>query len=111
MDDPSFTDDGNDGSVSPGEGVMFNVVLRETSGHEFMWYSGVTFTVDNPEVEMGAPDWLYGIFACDSSNLGVHAKVGAGVAEGTVLHVTAHVAMLNTECPDANSVTFPVEVK
>jgi hypothetical protein len=71
----------------------------------------VKFESDNPDVTISEDDWFYGIFACESYATGGSGKVGANVAPGTVVELTARVAMLNTDCPSAPSTSIEIVVK
>jgi hypothetical protein len=96
--------------VSAGETVTLQVLLNETSGNEMMYYPGVTFTTDSPLAKPGNEGWLYGIFACTSMEIGSSLSIDPSAPSGTVINVTAHVAMLSEDCSDTNSITFPVAV-
>jgi len=37
--------------------------------------------------------------------------VDSSVSPGTVVHVEAQVAMLNTDCPDAYAISIPIEIQ
>ncbi len=109
--DPQVVDDSGDGVVSAGEDATIHVVMRELGGEDFMFYPGVLFEADHASVDIGAEDWRYGIFACGADELTTHAHFGQDIAPGTVIQITARVAMLNSDCPDAPSVTIEVPVQ
>ncbi|MEZ4222113.1 MAG: hypothetical protein R3B13_14355 [Polyangiaceae bacterium] len=106
-----LSDDSGDGSVAPGESFHWDVVLAEVAGEGFGLYPGVKFESDNPAVTIAEDTWFYGIFACDSYATGGSGKVGANVAPGTVVKLTARVAMLNQDCSAAPSTSLEFVVK
>jgi hypothetical protein len=106
--DPTVTDDGGDGLVEAGEGATLQVNLNEVAGVGFLWYPGVIFESDNPGVTLSGQDWLYAILACQTQPLTGHATFD--VPAGTTVTITARVAMLNQDCPDAAAIEFPVSV-
>ena len=108
---PVVTDDDGDGRLSPGEGADVRVVLRETSGLDFMWYPGVRFTSDDPRVSLGGEDWRYGMFACSAEEFHARLTVAEDVPPGTVVTVTARAAMLPDECPDAAALEIPIAIR
>jgi hypothetical protein len=109
--DPVVTDAGGDGKLSPGEAGKLALKLNEISGKGFNWYPGVKFYSDVPGVFVKELDWYYAILPCQSFDTGATILVDTPVPKGTLVHVTAQVAMLNTECPDAFSITVPVEIE
>lgn len=108
IDSPSVT---GDGSVSAGDAFDLKVVLREVAGVGFGWYPGVTFESNHPGVSISGPEWFYGIFGCTSYDVGAQGKVDGSVKSGTVVEVTARVAMLNEDCPSAPSIKIQLTVK
>lgn len=109
--DPYVVESDGDGIVSPGETVTLKINLVETEGDEMMWYPGVEFTTDSPFAKASNDGWLYGIFACQTQEISSGLTIDPAMPSGTIVNVTAHVAMLNTECENTNSVTFQIEVK
>ena len=102
---------GGDGVVSPGEAFDLQVVLREVAGIGFGWYPGVKFDSSHAGVTLSETDWFYGIFGCQSYDVGAQGKVDASVKPGTVVMLTARAAMLNTECPAAPALQLTLTVK
>lgn len=109
--DPTIVETDGDGVVSPGETVEIEVLLNETSGNDMMYYPGIEFFTDNPLAKVSANNWLYGIFACDSSELGATLTLDPSIPPGTVVNVTAYVAMLNQGCESPSSIQFAVQVE
>jgi hypothetical protein len=108
--DPYIVENDGDGVISPGESVVIKVTLHENSGDDMMYYPGVEFTTDNPLATASNNGWLYGIFACSTSEVSSGLLIDPAMPPGTVINVTAHVAMLSSECEGTNSITFQVEV-
>lgn len=108
--DPYVVENDGDGVISPGESLVIKIALNETSGDDMMYYPGVVFTTDNPLAKASNEGWLYGIFACTSYEVSSGFTIDPAMPSGTVINVTAHVAMLNSECEDTNSVTFQLQV-
>ena len=111
VDSPVISDAGGDGVVSPGEAFDLQVVLREVAGIGFGWYPGVKFDSSHAGVTLSETDWFYGIFGCQSYDVGAQGKVDASVKPGTVVMLTARAAMLNTECPAAPALQVTLTVK
>jgi hypothetical protein len=109
--DPEIIESDGDGVVSPGETLLLRVSLNEVAGVEMMYYPGVIFTTDNPLAKAGNEGWLYGIFACTSMQIDSSFVLDPSIPSGTVVNVTAHVAMLHEDCTDTDAITFQVEVK
>lgn len=108
--DPYIVETDGDGVVSPGESVTIKISLNETSGDEMMYYPGVVFTSDNPLAKPSNDGWLYGIFACTTMEITTGLIIDPAMPAGTVVNLTAHVAMLNSECENTNALTFQVQV-
>lgn len=108
---PTLSDASGDGAVSPGETVLIHVDLDETAGIGHSMYPGVQFTSDHPGVKVTYNDWYYAIFACQTHPASGTVEVASDVAPGTVVTITARVASLNTECPDANSIEIPITIE
>ncbi len=75
-----------------------------------MYYPGVNFETAAAGVTVSSGDWFYGIAACQSNPVTASIVVGGNVAPGTVVTITARVAMLNHECPDAYAIEVPITV-
>lgn len=110
VESPVLVDAGGDGAVSPGEAFELKVVLSEVAGLGFGWYPGVRFESDHPGVTIQEHDWFYGIFACNSYDVGATGKVDSSVAPGTVVTLTARAAMMSTECPSAPALKVQLTV-
>lgn len=108
--DPVLHDTGSDGQLSAGESATITAHLDEIAGKGFYWYPWVKFSSDNPAVEVESSSQLYGIGACQRIEVGAQIKVAATVPPGTVVHVTAQVAAMNNNCPEAFSISFPIEI-
>ncbi len=111
LSNPQIIESDGDGVVSPGETVAVQVSLDEVAGTGMSYYPGVVFTSDDPGVTFDNNGWLYAILPCTSMQVSSGATIAENVKSGAVIQVTAHVAMLNQECNDTYSITFPIEVK
>jgi hypothetical protein len=109
--DPKLVDDSGDGKLSPGEGAVLHVKLRETAGKGFFAYPGVAVTADVPGVTTSMPDWFYGILACQVDDTSAQITVASSVAKGTTVHLKAQVAMLGKSCPGAPAIVVPVVIQ
>ena len=107
---PVLHDADSDGQLDVGETAYLQVNLDEKAGVDFLSYPGVSFESATPGVTVSTGDWLYGILACQSTQVTTSIEVGSGVTPGTVVKITARVAMLNHDCPDAYAVTIPITV-
>lgn len=107
---PVLHDAGSDGQLSAGESATITAHLDEIAGKGFYWYPWVKFSSDNPAVEVESSAQLYGIMACQSVEVSAQITVAASVPPGTVVHVEAQVASLNKDCPEAFSISIPVEI-
>lgn len=108
--DPKVEDDSGDGLVSAGEGATISVVIRENSGKGFMAYPGAKFSTDHGGASIAPDTWLFGIAGCETAVLSAYATFSNDITKGTVVNVTAKVAMLNGDCPDTSSLVIPIEV-
>ena len=108
--DPFVEDDNGDGALSAGEGGTLHVRLNEVAGVGFGMYPGVSFESDAPGVSVQEDDWYYAISPCDSYDAAATLEVSPGVSPGTVVTITARVAMVNTECPNAYAIEIPLTI-
>lgn len=108
---PAFVDDSGDGVVSPGEGATLSIALVETAGTGFSYYPGVVLESSNPDVKVSDGNWFYAIGACQVETMPTHIDVGANVAPGTVVQITARVGMISGPCPDTHAVTIPIVIQ
>lgn len=108
---PALTDDSGDGSVSPGETATLAVDLVETSGYGMFSYPLIHFTTDNPAVTASNEAMLYGIGGCGVFTLNTLITVSASIPKGTKINVYAQVGALNLDCPDAFTLTVPVQIQ
>ena len=106
--DPVILDQGGDGKLSAGEDATLRVNLNEVSGIGFSWYPGVNFASDDASVSIKAYDWFYAIAACTSYETRATIHVAPGATPGSIVHITAQVAMINVDCPHAPSLVIPV---
>ena len=86
------------------------VNLDEIAGLDFYYYPGVIFETAAPGITVSTDAWFYGIGACQSSPLIASIVVGDDVAPGTVVTITARVAMLKQDCPDTYAIEVPITV-
>ena len=100
-----------DGVVAPGSSAGVVVRLQEVAGLGFGYYPGVSFESDHPGVSVQHDDWYYAIFACASYEASGTITVASDVPSGTEVTITARVAMLNQECPEAHSIEIPIVVQ
>jgi hypothetical protein len=108
--DPYIVESDGDNVISPGESLVIKTTLNETSGDEMMYYPGVIYTTDNPLAQPSNNGWLYGIFACTTQQISTGLYIDPAMPSGTVVTLTAHVAMLSSECKDTDSLTFQITV-
>lgn len=108
--EPVVTGGGANGSVSAGDSFNLAVVLSEVAGEGFSVYPGVKFESDNVGVTIKENDWYYAIAACASYDASATGKVDPSVAPGTVVTLTARVAMLNNDCPSAPSLKVKLTI-
>ncbi len=109
--DPVVESANGDAKVAPGESFTLKVRLSEVKGIGFGMYPGVKFTSDHPGVSIKENDWFYGIFGCQSYDASATGQIEANVPSGTVVKLTAQAAMLNSDCPEAPSVTYTLSVE
>ena len=107
---PVLEDADGDGQLSAGETGYLRVNLDEIAGVGFWWYPGVIFETAAAGVSVSSNNWLYGMVACQSSPMRASITVGDNVAPGTVVTITASVAMLHHVCPDAYAIEVPITV-
>jgi hypothetical protein len=100
----------SNGEVNAGEGANLHVSLDEIAGIGFYYYPGVIFESSSDSVTVSADDWFYGISSCATNVVFAHVNIASDVPAGTVVTITARVAMLNHECPDAPSLVIPFTV-
>jgi hypothetical protein len=105
--DPSIVDDGGDGIVSPGEGFTVEVWLEDVSGYGYFMYPYVAF-MGQSGLFVGDPQYFYAVPQCDAMPASTHVDVSPYLNPGMTLYLTAQVAALNTECPDAPSISIAV---
>jgi hypothetical protein len=74
-------------------------------------YPGVAFESDHPGVSVKENDWYYAIFACQTHTASATLVVSGDVAPGTQVTLTARVAMINQECPDAYAIEIPLTIQ
>ena len=107
---PVLDDADGDGQLEVGETGSLQVNLDEIAGSGFNYYPGVIFETAAAGVTVSSDNWFYGIFACQSNPVIASIAVGSDVTPGTVVTITARVAMLNHDCPDAYAVEVPITV-
>lgn len=107
---PVLTDADGDGQVEVGETAVLQINLDEIAGVGFNFYPGVNFTTTTAGVTVNHNDWLYAILACQNVPVSAQIAIGSDVAPGTVVTITARVAMLNNDCPDTYAVEIPITV-
>jgi hypothetical protein len=107
---PVLDDADGDGQLEVGETGSLKMNLDEIAGVGFNYYPGVIFETAAAGVTVSSNGWFYAIFACQSNPMIASIAVGGDVAPGTVVTITARVAMLNHDCPDAYAVEVPITV-
>ena len=108
---PVLIDDADgDGQLEVGETGSLQMNLDEIAGVGFNYYPGVIFETAAAGVTMSSTGWFYAILACQSNPVIASIAVGSDVAPGTVVTITARVAMLNHDCPGAYAVEVPITV-
>ncbi len=105
-----INDADGDGQLEVGETGSLQVNLDEIAGLGFSYYPGVIFETAAAGVTVSSNDWFYAILACQSNPVSAAIAVGGDVAPGTVVTITARVAMLNHDCPDAYAIEVPITV-
>jgi hypothetical protein len=107
---PVLTDADGDGQIEVGETATLQVSLDEIAGVGFSFYPGVLFETTTAGVTVSATDWFYAILPCQTDAVSAQITIGSDVPPGTLVTITARVAMLNHDCPDAYSIEIPFTV-
>ena len=105
-----IADAGGDGNVDAGESAVLQVNLAEIAGLGFNHYPGVAFESSSAGVTVTANDWFYAILPCQTNQVSAQLTIASDVAPGTVVMITARVAMLNNACLDAPAIVIPITV-
>jgi hypothetical protein len=71
----------------------------------------VAFSSDHPGVSVKEDTWYYAIFACQTHPTFATGVVASDVAPGTVVTITARVAMLGNVCAEANAIEIPISIQ
>jgi len=98
------------GQLEVGKTAYLHLNLEEIGGVGFNFYPGVLFETTTAGVTVSSNDWFYAILPCQIDQVIAAITVDNNVAPGTVVMITARVAMLNHDCPDAYSITIPLMV-
>ncbi|APR81726.1 Hypothetical protein A7982_07075 [Minicystis rosea] len=104
---------GPDGTskLAPGETGTIDVSLDEIAGKGFSYYPAVTFTSDVAGITVESGAQFFAILPCTSVDAPGSITVSSDVPKGTMAHIVARVAMLNHDCPDAPSISIPIEIQ
>ena len=97
--------------LAPGTQVLLHVTLNEVIGEAFNYYPGVVVESDDPGVTASDGNWLFAILACQSTDVPIQLTVAKSLTPGTVVTLTAKVAMLNQDCPGTDSTKLTLTVK
>jgi hypothetical protein len=108
--DPVVTDEDGDNLVEAGESATLKLNLNEVAGVGFNYYPGVIFETAAPGLTVSSEDWYYAIFACQTHPVTAHIELDSDIPPGTVAVITARVAMINQDCPDAYAIDIPIKV-
>jgi hypothetical protein len=105
---------GGGSEVSPGAELTVRFSMSDVSGYGFDAYPGMLLRTDSPHVVFPAGldgGWNYALLACDSYSSNLVGRVSADAPRGTLVRVTASVASLNQDCPDAPSAVLELRVR
>jgi len=109
LSEPVVTDALGGSTIEPGETAHIHLNLNEVAGIGFSYYPGVI--LDSPDPDVTAhPDWLYAIFACQTTPLTPTATFSANISKGTLVTLTARVGMINQDCPNTYALKIPITV-
>jgi hypothetical protein len=109
LSDPLVTDALGGSTIEPGETAHIHLNLNEVAGIGFSYYPGVTLDSADPRVTPN-PDWLYAIFACQTTPLNPTAAFASDIPKGTIVTLTARVGMINQPCPNTYAIKIPITV-
>jgi len=109
--DPKLDDESGDGKLAYQESAVVTVHLNDVSGKGFNWYPGVQFSSDTVSVDTTGFAQFYAILPCQTLDASTKLTLLTQVTPGAVVHVTARVSMLNSDCPEAYGIDIPIEVE
>jgi hypothetical protein len=101
-------------AVTPGATVALRFSMSDVSGYGFNAYPGMLLHTDSRHLVFeNAADggWHYALLACDTYSSDYVGHVSADAPRGSVVRVTARVAALNQDCPDAPAAVLELPVR